>query len=1126
MLMQVHFRIFCVYFSSVCMLGGGLHWAFFFTLAGAFAPFDVYAVDEINKQLNQKFDLGTAKNVDGTDIYDKMMDTANKAVSGSDLELEILSRPAKPANDVDLSAYPQIDFEDVYKSTMATGLPEGGKPKAPTMSNGTDIDAQYYEKGGVTFSKDENGNLVTTLVPDSERGAKISSIKGSEVFTNQQERDDEEFNAPANYGDEDAYLEDLKTQYGKTGSGKTMSSEAYRAILKGVELNPAPKIKSNSYFFEQTNKSISDAQHGNGIWSQSCVDETTTTTEKKQIPVWEQFICAQPNHQNTNFCEVTRTLEVNPNYIENLTPQYIEKYTQYPEGCADKVGWKPICPDEECKLTVLKSDTHGPLLLAESQNRIKAGLLDSLRYLDSPAQYSSAPTTATVKINHWGGGTTGLPRFKPVVGYLHIVDDQEWVVLSCERTDYEYSTCVVEKLDSLCDVEEGVPFIHDTGFISPKSEIDSIRYAGLYGITYVIVKDGLQYELSNCQSQGTIPLGSVFRCTATPRKSETCKSDICPVVPACTNYVPSHEVNPFCTFDEWEVIDQGTNNLPQEVISRLARMFEGDPNPAKLYDSNEDGTSGYRVGTWKINAKGYSCDPLKGSKYCASVFNESTEEFEEKCFTYEELQQSGGSCQEYKNNPKCEKTGSSCVEGWLDESSGVCYMYSDDYRCDVSNPIEITSTKTTNVCSSMLPCMGNDCSYGEEESNNQFEKAMVLGSIAQQVDDDATCADADPNTCEIFPGEYEYCSWEVSGLGNNCCEAPSGIDYLAMASMGYKMMQSEAFKKVSSTLSGGVTDQMADKIGGMYSDFSTMLVDGWNAGASAIVDFTSSVMGDPEFMQGAVDAIQIGGETAAEGVVDTLMHQMQQQLYNFLNDLLPDALADMIFQEATDKMISEGAAQAGDLVLGEMASTIMSIISFVGLIYTIYNVVKILANLLTQCDENEQDMGVKIAQKQCFKVGNKYCAKDVLGVCYLRRQDWCCYSSMLSRIIADQGSKQIGKDMAECPGFTIEEFGRIDFDLLDLSEWLSTMYEADILSTTGYDIERLTGSGRMIGNLSCEGSDDPDCQEMNRKTADERATEQFSGDVSGISNQLKDNFEPDQIDCSVYPRPMICELRN
>ncbi|MGI2175199.1 conjugal transfer protein TraN [Shewanella ulleungensis] len=159
-------------------------------------------------------------------------------------------------------------------------------------------------------------------------------------------------------------------------------------------------------------------------------------------------------------------------------------------------------------------------------------------------------------------------------------------------------------------------------------------------------------------------------------------------------------------------------------------------------------------------------------------------------------------------------------------------------------------------------------------------------------------------------------------------------------------------------------------------------------------------------------------------------------------------------------------------------------------------------------------------------VGNSYCAKKVLGVCYLRRQDWCCYSSMLSRIIADQGSKQLGKDMTSCPGFTIAEFGQIDFDQLDLSEWLSTMYEADILSTSGYDIERLTGTGRMFGNLICENSDDPDCIEMERDNAEERASTQFEGDASDAANQLKETFDPTQIDCSVYPRPMICEISN
>ncbi|WP_434949802.1 conjugal transfer protein TraN (plasmid) [Shewanella sp. HL-SH4] len=200
------------------------------------------------------------------------------------------------------------------------------------------------------------------------------------------------------------------------------------------------------------------------------------------------------------------------------------------------------------------------------------------------------------------------------------------------------------------------------------------------------------------------------------------------------------------------------------------------------------------------------------------------------------------------------------------------------------------------------------------------------------------------------------------------------------------------------------------------------------------------------------------------------MHTIQQQVYSTLNNMLPEELAKMLFQEATAEHVAEEAAtQVGDTILSEGMNQFLSIISFIGWIYTIYNVIKILANILTQCDENEQDMGVKIAQKQCFKVDGSYCAKDVLGVCYLKRQDWCCYSSMLARIIGEQGSKQLGKNMQSCPGFTIDEFSRIDFDRLDLSEWLSTMYEADILSTTGYDIERLTGTGRTMGNNTCEG---------------------------------------------------------
>ncbi|SUJ05493.1 conjugal transfer mating pair stabilization protein TraN [Shewanella morhuae] len=1047
-------RAVCVYFTSFCMLGGGLHWAFFFTLVTQIATFDVYAANELKIELDTKYQLDKAKNVDGTDLFNKIMENKDKGSGATkDIEVEILSRPSGAGTPLDFSEYQEVDFHKEFEQYMGEGIPQG-KPKVPTMSNG-DINVEYYEKAGVKFTRDEKGNLVTTTIDTSERGAKNTTLKSNEAFTNQQDRPDEEFNAPSNYGNEQGYIDDLKVQYKKTSNGKTVSSEAYRAIMQGNAVNPAPKLKSNSYFLQNSNLAISDAQQGKGIWSSSCVDSSETKTEVRHIPVWEPAICVQPNHQNFDHCKVTKRIESNGNI--------------YKESKAASFGYE-------------------------------------------------WGTYLTVEVDFKNGTASVIPLSDPVAGITTFAAD-------IEPVDYY----------QICEANSGFAKYISSGYW----EGNPVGGKGDTSIRYVVVempscKNGmvakLQVEDTNHTNDRKHNLTATFKFefqttgyTEVYEQSPAACADMLGWKPGpypCDGcYKPATPKDDFCHFDEWEVIEQSTREYPQWVIETLNPMFDGDPNPEHIYDAQDDGTGGYRVGTWKINAKGYSCDPLKGNEYCAAIYNPETNEFNQKCLTYEELKETTGTCDVYKDNPRCEKTGTSCAEGWYDNITEICYMYSDDYRCDVSEPIEITKTKTTNVCASMLPCMGNDCAYGKEESSDDFEKAVLMASIAQSVEDDATCATTDPSTCEIFPGESEYCSWEVSGMGNNCCDAPSGINYLEMAAMGYKMMQTETFKNVSSTLSGGVTDQ----IGGLYTDFTSMLVDGWNSGATAVVDFASSMMGDPEFMQGAVDAITVGGETATDGIVSSLMHKMQQQLYNFLNDLLPDALADMMFQEATDQMVQEGVAQAGDVVLSSAAETFLSVLSFVGLIYTIYNVVKILANLLTQCDKNEQDMGVKLAQKQCFAVGSKYCAKKVLGVCYLRRQDWCCYSSMLSRIIADQGSKQLGKDMSSCPGFTIEEFGRIDFDKLDLDEWLSTMYQADILSTSGYDIERLTGDGRMYGNLTCDDGD-LDCIEMNRKNANERALEQFEGDADGAANQLKDTFDPNQIDCSVYPRPIICEI--
>ncbi|WP_175610086.1 conjugal transfer protein TraN, partial [Pseudoalteromonas sp. SK20] len=40
---------------------------------------------------------------------------------------------------------------------------------------------------------------------------------------------------------------------------------------------------------------------------------------------------------------------------------------------------------------------------------------------------------------------------------------------------------------------------------------------------------------------------------------------------------------------------------------------------------------------------------------------------------------------------------------------------------------------------------------------------------------------------------------------------------------------------------------------------------------------------------------------------------------------------------------------------------------------------------------------------------DKYCAKESLGVCYMKRQDYCCYGSILSRIVMEQAHVLLDK---------------------------------------------------------------------------------------------------------------------
>lgn len=97
---------------------------------------------------------------------------------------------------------------------------------------------------------------------------------------------------------------------------------------------------------------------------------------------------------------------------------------------------------------------------------------------------------------------------------------------------------------------------------------------------------------------------------------------------------------------------------------------------------------------------------------------------------------------------------------------------------------------------------------------------------------------------------------------------------------------------------------------------------------------------------------------------------------------------------------------------------------------------------MLSCEQKEQILALRRGQNLCHEVGS-YCSKKlpVVKTCIERTKSYCCFNSRLAKIINEQGRAQIGKGWGSakspnCSGFTQEEFARIDFSRIDLSEFM------------------------------------------------------------------------------------------
>jgi conjugal transfer mating pair stabilization protein TraN len=110
-----------------------------------------------------------------------------------------------------------------------------------------------------------------------------------------------------------------------------------------------------------------------------------------------------------------------------------------------------------------------------------------------------------------------------------------------------------------------------------------------------------------------------------------------------------------------------------------------------------------------------------------------------------------------------------------------------------------------------------------------------------------------------------------------------------------------------------------------------------------------------------------------------------------------------------------------------------------------------LLGFLKYCRQTEADTVTALNAKRCHALGD-YCVTSwkILG-CVQRARVYCCFNSMLGRIIQEQGRPQLQKFAPDggwgspiapnCVGFKPEEFQMLDFSKIDLSEYTNSINE-------------------------------------------------------------------------------------
>ncbi len=441
--------------------------------------------------------------------------------------------------------------------------------------------------------------------------------------------------------------------------------------------------------------------------------------------------------------------------------------------------------------------------------------------------------------------------------------------------------------------------------------------------------------------------------------------------------------------------------------------------------------------------------------------------------------------------------------------TGTCYNPTIAYDCGETRQanIPVVVEEQGDACTGVIRCMGTEC-HRPNLSGNHGEDFARAASGMEGINfmmSEMVCAETgvaptspdEPCTPVVFGGKPMYCKQPIGhqiGITPDCCKearkgaasGPSWLDYLQAAKALYKISRTAT---VQQFLGGfDVYNHTADFFGEVAKPFT----DAYDAAAGWVSDnvvkpFSAgfdNLFGDFAAGPGstaATTAVDAGAKQGmVSGVVDQLKTKLMNSAYEILNAVSPE--------------LAQGVFVNGGTTAVAFTESAKAILENINTVFMVYSIAKLIGHIIFACKQEEFEWGMNDKWRLCTFV-DSCCSKKIFLIgCIEKRQLYCCYKSIATRVMSEQIVKQNltgnrpfgyrqggdGRSMGgcdiNCGGFTPMELASVDWSRVDLTEWTDAMVESGMINTAdprqSYGV---TGDSvpisKVVGGPTADGGD-------------------------------------------------------